>query len=601
MTWLSKDGVYAWSGRGPIQWVSKDIRGTTKQLRVSDSSEQSWSVATQAGWEQGTGSGWDSVISPGIIKARTYNSGVLGSSVSYTRMYENSGFELGTSAGWTPAFPSVVAGGGVAWGSYNAVIDYGSTDPGFGAFIEVLNAADSVLISSTAFGTSCGNIGSNESLVNFTGITGSGNIKVRVTDSLGVSYLSDAFDRTNEVHSRRDCQHTAGLGGHYYEYFDFSELTAGRSMVSSTSTVYDAGLINPNYAANIQGKNITINFQYSDDSSTWLTENVGIGGTLSTSTHKRYFKYSVVYSSGVSISSFTSLTISALSSSTYSSPVYDFGAQISAWKNISMGNTDSEVNLSSIQVRSSATLFASTDTLPAWITQTNNATVSAAVARYGQYRILPNIATSTQSSSYSSSLVSWTLGSAAPRVASMSHNGRYLLCASITSTTQNDICLLWMKNKKWMPITGPSYGALSIYNNVPVAGDGTSGSKIWDILQDGINKYDDQAIDAFWVTKDYPLGQLNHHKVIERFWLTASSSPATNFTTAWQRDRDGVWYSSTTALNESPFVVKELDGLFLNETPRGRQFRFKFSNSDMDTWFRLKLFSIYYRVEELIK
>ncbi len=103
------------------------------------------------------------------------------------------------------------------------------------------------------------------------------------------------------------------------------------------------------------------------------------------------------------------------------------------------------------------------------------------------------------------------------------------------------------------------------------------------------------------MSKDFAFGALNRHKVLDGIWISADNSPVAAFDVGWQKDRDGVWVSSTTNLDESAFVVKRLDGLFTDGNPTGRQFRFRFSNSEYDRWFRLKLYSLYFHVNPLIQ
>jgi len=159
---------------------------------------------------------------------------------------------------------------------------------------------------------------------------------------------------------------------------------------------------------------------------------------------------------------------------------------------------------------------------------------------------------------------------------------------------------MYQKNKKWTALEGQSYGAMTIYNNKPLAGDGSTGSKLWYILQDGVKSYDGAAIDSWWTTKDYTLGAVNNHKVIQRMWINAEGNGVSEFDIEWQADRNGTWYSTSTALSGTSFVIREVNGLF-EDYNLARQARFKFSADEADKDFRLKIFSLYFDVNPLIQ
>jgi hypothetical protein len=159
---------------------------------------------------------------------------------------------------------------------------------------------------------------------------------------------------------------------------------------------------------------------------------------------------------------------------------------------------------------------------------------------------------------------------------------------------------MYQKNKKWTALEGQSYGAMTIYNNKPLAGDGSTGSKLWYLLEDGVKSYDGAAIDSWWTTKDYTLEAINNHKVIQRMWINAEGNGVSEFDIQWEPDRNGTWYSTSTALSGTSFVIREVNGLF-EDYNLARQARFKFSADEVDKDFRMKIFSLYYDVNPLIQ
>ena len=573
LLWLSRNGIYGYSGRGTPELVSGEIRATTKEIKASGSSEQSWAVSSQAAWELGTTSGaWQTADGALAIPSYAAMAGM-----GATMGFAGEGGENGKS--WLGSNDN----------SYGLTPYYGSRAMLFQAnypfvSMSLLNAVSSETIASVT--PVEGAVGEwRRTSIDVSTDTA---VVLKICNSFPTCATSPAFNGRYGAYIMHAKSNYNG-----YRLYDHAEAAAG----VTDSTIVDTKIIGARYssfASTTSGA--TVAFYTSADGTTW--EGPVAGPSVGSDYWNRYYKFAVTYA-GAS-SSVTAMGVS-VPTATYYSPVYNVGSDIAGRKNFCVDVTESEVGLSSYQVRAASYAFAAAAASPAWGTQVNDTVVSASTAAYVQYAVLPNVATSTQSLSLASSVIGWVSGTVAPRVASVQNDGRYLICVSTASTEYNDICLLWMKNKKWMPIEGPVYASLGSFRYKPVAGDGTGGSKVWDILREDTYRYGSEPINTRWVSKDFALGRVNNHKFLERVWLTADNSSISTFEFGWQKDRDGVWVSSVTALNESPFVVKELDGLFLNEVPLGRQFRFKLSASVLDTWFRVKLYSIYYRVNELIK
>lgn len=289
---------------------------------------------------------------------------------------------------------------------------------------------------------------------------------------------------------------------------------------------------------------------------------------------------------------------STLSTSTYLTNVHFVGNNIAQWKTFNV--SDVEVGATpSFYVRTSSESFTYDSSTPAWISQNKNETVSASTGAYVQIKIEPNVTTSTQSVNIISMNTVYTVGTTAPRAASVVDDHRYICAASTTSDTQNDIVFIWQRNKEWT-YSNVGYGSLGLYNNRPLAGSNTTSSKLWYIMDPTMYSFDGTAIDFYWETKDYTLGSINNHKVLDRLWINAENNGVNNFGVAWQANRDGVYNSTTTSLSATSFIIREVDGLFESQYP-SRQVRFKFSGSELNKYFRLKIFSLYYHTNPLIK
>lgn len=600
LIWMSKDGFYSYDGGGALRPAnlgipklrSAKISNSVKLIRRSNSADSVWTVNTAPTWQEGTGTGWDYSIVPGSIKAEAYNSGALTTGATrYIRMFEGAGFEGNNNTAWTPAFDllgsdMICFGGGPPHGAYFAeivqTVAY-STAP----YISIINSADGVLISSAVL--------VNNSWNQYA-VSGSGNIYLRLVDGLGTTRTSSSFDRSLGVNIfyKRINQCLVGQGGR--EYFDGIEVNPSitTAITSSTNTL----LTSPEYSADFKGGNATLNFYASADNSTFISTTVALpGGAIPSDYWKRYYKYSITFSSGVSISSFTSLTLSVLSTSAYTSAVHFTADDMSAWKLFTVSDSGTATPIYS--VRTATYAFAAAAISPAFITQPANATVVASTGPYVQFRVNPNIATSTDSLTVGSISLAYSVGQLSPRAASVVDDHRYIASVSHNSATENDITYIWQKNKEWT-FSDQGYAALGIFNGQPLGGSTDSASKLWYIMDPLAYSFDGTAISSEWITKDYTFGAINNHKVINRLWITAGNNGMANLGIAWQANRDGVWNSTTTALNGSSFVIKEVDGLFESQYP-GRQFRFRLNSSELSKYFRLKLFSVYYKVNALIR
>jgi len=610
--WLGNKGnVYGWAGDGRVEDMSAEIRGWTKDIRKSQSQEGNWTVASQAGWELGAYSGWETTADPSVLKARSYNSGLLTSgATSYflPTMFANSGFENGTSSGWTPAFGAIESQN-LTWCSGTSCTPTLTSGRTYSAFtscsskwmdlprarVDVINASDDAVIFSYELFAACDSpsVAVQQNISSPT-ISGSGDIKIRIFDIDGSTRTSTAFDRSNGVFLMTKSDYT----GVRYDSME------GKSAIeTSVSQVYDTGFVAPDLSLSIYASyGSTLTYYASADSSTWVSTTIAIGGSVPTDYKLRYFKFNISMTAsgaGVVYSSFTGITLSMLDTATYYSPVTFTSVGISDWKQFVAAYT-STATTPVFSVRSGTYAFASDGAAPAWTVQSNGGEITISTGAYVQYAIDPKITSSTQALAFQSTSINYVVGAVSPRVASLTWDGHYLLSVSTNSETTNHLTLMYQKNKKWTALEGQSYGAMTVYNNRPLAGDGTSGSRLWYLLDQDAKSFDGAAINSWWQTKDYTLGSVNNHKVIDRMWINAGGNGVDALDISWQADRAGTWYSTSTALSGTSFVIREVDGLFENYN-LARQARFKFAADEIDRDFRLKMFSLYYTVNPLIK
>jgi len=548
-----------------------------------------------ANWQDGTGDGWEYDIVPGSIKAESYNSGALtDGATSYTRMFEGVGFELGNSTAWTPVLdtvattiPNCTLNCNPPFATYLAYDGLTTVAPVLVASVTVLNAADDVMVASAALTTAGWYT---------VPTTGSGDVKLRVTNRLGNSHVGPAFDRALGIQIYYTGKDPQTVGQQYYDVFDAVEIGVASTTVVSVST--DSGFTAPTFYADLEGGNATLNFYASDDNTTFISTTVALpGGDIPSAYNKRYYKYSVTMSSGVSVSSFTSVRISVLSTTAYTSDVHFTADDISAWKLFSVSDSGTAAPIYS--VRAATYAFANDAVSPSFTVQPENVTMAISTGSYVQFKINPNISTSADSLTVNSVSIAYSVGQLSPRAASVVDDHRYIASVSHTSVTENDITYIWQKNKEWT-FSDQGYGALGLFNNKPMGGSTDTASRLWYILEPTAYTFDGESINSYWITKDYSFSAINNHKVINRLWITAENNGMADFSVAWQANRDGVWNSTTTPLNASGFTIKEVEGLFEQQYP-GRQFRFKFTGNELSHYFKLKLFSLYYTVNPLVK
>jgi hypothetical protein len=589
LIWLSKEGYYAYDFAKSPRPISRKIEASTKLIRRGSSSDVVWNTNTQAAWKLGTGTGWDYDVAPGSIKVETYNSGALADSNPILQtMFSNAGFELGALTNWTGG-EGVVACAGSCVGSYWSYrnIGAGASNP----YVRILKASDDSLISSYTLTIPLPGAGTTCADHFFSAVPTGYNIKL-ITGAGGIGDIATSMDYTsgNSV-GFRACVSNSGIV--YHDFFDDASI-----FTTAISASTDSLLTAPIFSLDVKGKLALLNWYASDDNSTFTSTQISIpGGLVPAAYNKRYYKYSVTLASGVAVSSFTSVTVSAISTSTYRSVIKFTDADITAWKLFSV--SDSGTASPSYSIRSATYVFIDADTVPAFTAHTKNSAITVGTGTYVQFLIDPNVFVSTDSLTVSLVGLTYTKGTLSPSAASVVDDGRYIASVSHNSSTKNDITYIWQKNKEWM-FSDHAYGALGEYNNKPLAGSTSISSKLWNIMDPLAYSFDGTSINSYWTTKDFTFGEINKHKVIQRLWITADNGGLDSFGIAWQANRDAVWVSTSTTLNDSNFIVKEVNGLFETQYP-GRQFRFRFTGNELDKYFRMKLYSIYYKVNPLIK
>ena len=590
LVWLARDGYYAYNFSGVPRNISLKIKPYTDIIRRSNSFNSNWTMNTQAEWESGEGwDAWSTATGKLIAPAYWGNIGTL-------MGFQGEGCEglyLGNQClGWTSSggfpFDNMVTGHS-KWGLRSVTADQGIAGwahiPITG--LAMHNATSDILIASTTMA----GFESAPDVWEYYTIDYSSDTSVKLL--LCVDYPSNCIKSSafNGLHGAYIAKSYYGDGYGWVHIWDHPEATA----LGTDSTVIDSGILTPTCTGfDYITAGSTVTLYTSADNSSWSGPYFS-SDTFTTNVCKRYYKFTTNYTATSDTLTYMKPLIA--SATEYLSPVKYTANDIAAWKLFNLSYTD-QAATPTFYVRSATYTFVSTDTTLGWEPQTNNTQVSTTVAQYVQYRILTGIDSSTQSMTVTSSNLEYTVGSVSPRCASTVDDNRYIASVSSNSATTNDRTDIWQKNKEWV-FSDQAYGALGTFNNKPIAGSATSVSKLWYIMDEGAKSFDGVAIESEWISKDFTWGVPNH-KRMDRFWIMAENGGVDNFGIAWQKDRNGIWTSTSTALNSSAFVVREVEHMY--DSPAvGRLFRFKFSAGELEKYFRLKLYSIFYTVNPLIK
>lgn len=281
----------------------------------------------------------------------------------------------------------------------------------------------------------------------------------------------------------------------------------------------------------------------------------------------------------------------ATSTAPYYSEVKSLGANVTAFGNFSVGYTGP----ATFYIRGSSTIFSASDTTPDWTAQTPNAPVAITTQPYVQFGIEPGITSSSQVLNVDYVLLNYNEGAAAVPPTSLSYDGRYLLSVS-TGGTVNDATYVLQKNGEWTVFGGPTFGALGMFNYGPLAGDGTSGGKVWKIWQEAALTDAGVPITSYWVSKDFAFGAPHNIKTMRRVWLDAAGKDTSEVSFGALRDRAGTWATKDVSLTAGTFVNQEIPGLFPSNS-NGRYFRFKMSGTSM----KVNGYSAYFDKQELYR
>ena len=284
----------------------------------------------------------------------------------------------------------------------------------------------------------------------------------------------------------------------------------------------------------------------------------------------------------------------------YTSAVQFIGDDITAWGAAHFTTDEAPSGRLLFQTRAASWSFATDDIIVPWTEFANHSVVSHATGSYFQFKSTAAIEASTDTAELLTFTLNWQEGTAA-RAASLVFDRRYFACVTIsTGSTINDSCEIYQRNKRWTRLTGKSLSAMTIYDNQPVGVDGSTVSKVWQIMQPGTANYDTDAIDAFWVTPDFVgFGAGNsapdpHAKfVLNEIWIDAEPQSGGALYTGYAADKSTVFITTSTILDQNSSYVNAkipIDATYV----QGKYLRLKFSNGRVaNNVFTLNAYTLY--------
>ena len=272
------------------------------------------------------------------------------------------------------------------------------------------------------------------------------------------------------------------------------------------------------------------------------------------------------------------------------SPAFNIGTDITSWGAITLTDTPSGGTL---------TYAIYGDTNTALSTATASSFVSSQTITSGQ---IPSIATAayltvfpsfsrtvaTNTPSVDETIVSWNEGDSTFPVWSMWHDGDILSAVSVDSATANDQVFVYDENHRWTFYrTGLPIYCMTRYKQQPYFGANDDGDIVRFQAAGVYDDYDGDAINSYWISKEFDFGYPLTNKLINRYYVTMKYRANDDATFEW-----GVNRGSLTSDNSFSSVTNgalDLDantGFFRkNIQPqsmtykKGLSHRFKISNA----------------------
>ncbi len=651
LQWLSLNGVYGFTGGGPVGLLSRDLDPLLRNLSASTARAQEWRVDTQLEWRDGNltasgpGAPISANISPGSIVGSTaglvdqsssnFVAGTLLASLttsyidgsiqlsSSVFLIRNGDFATGDTTDWTCS----AAGGSSACGYLGGVgYAYAGVNGGVpSSAIKLLDENNNVLYTDGGVGQATCDTGYFD--LNALGLS-TQTIKIGFYgngNGTAASIISSTFTSVSSVSF--NCTYVNSGGGSFgnigysavdnvkiNRYFALQQTSA--TPVNFISRIFDTGLSTPtggSFLAWVSSNTGTalafaVRSSTSPNNDLWTAfQSISTGTKIPLTT--QYWQYESTFTTSVGTTSPRIDQVSMLAATTgyYDSAVHFIGSAITSYGNFIVTQALPNGATNTFQIRAASYTFTDASSLP-WISQTANQMVNLTVSSptFVQWRVLIDFNNADNAPRIERVAINWNEGNYQP-VASGVDNRRYFLCLTISTTaTNNDTCIIRQQNGKWVTWAGPSIGSMGMYDNNLIIGDGSTSGKIWKVMQSGVYSDDATAIDSQWVSADYTNGVIFNDKVLHEMWVDAMPTALSSVTVSYQVNKSSAFVDYQFYLDNGQPVNPNLTpiGMALygqinkfiplgNGYDVGKYVRFKFSDSILGNYWRINNFLAY--------
>lgn len=343
----------------------------------------------------------------------------------------------------------------------------------------------------------------------------------------------------------------------------------------------------PTYTAN--GHTVTFQTESSTNSVNWQSPVSWSPGSAPASADRRYIRYSVsisTASSGSGMPFINDVTLAARNTSGryVSSAINTTGA--SSWLPLTGNSSTNDGSLTyeiytdtngAVTMQNGnvvAGSFISSQTI------SNGSIPTIATAAFAFFGSTFSITVGTQAPQLDDFTVSWAEGNSSLFPAGLYWDRVYYCALAVNSATENDTIFNFDRNDSWTLYTGLPVRSFTTYRNRPYFGAGSDGFIVRMQVDDRYRDYDDAAISAFWLSKDFDFGYPLTSKSLLRYYVTGEAEPLGNATFGYGVER-GTLTSTAYSLNQTGFfrqVVKPTSLLY----SEGIQHRFRISDSTLD-------------------
>ncbi len=629
VVWMAHDGYYSYDG-AVLRRISDAIDPTFNQIRQLSVGAQTYTETGQGQFVAGTNTQTTPYITAGDVLLSTWTASdaldadfsafTSSSNINITsdRIYlstnntnvENNSFEVaGASSlhadGWdlSPGPPSSPPVRNSAVAAQDGTYYMSILSVSGQHYLNVLDTDGNVLVSTQNFATTTSWVQFSYSLSAYAGRW----IKLR--------FSSDGFGSGYTVTTSSPILCNGGTitwyarnSGGGSAYVDMVE--GGRSTIYSgslTGQTRDTTYLLPYWLASAatyadNSHSVTFQTETSANGSSWDSPVSWTDGAAPASANKRYIRWSVVLSTGgttdgVALPYVETVPLAAKAGAgRYLSSAIDTSAGTS-WNPFSVLHTPSggamtfEIyqDTDTVITPTNATTFISSQTI------TNGATPSVAFSNYSFVGTTFTITAGTQEPSLQEFTLSWNEGSGGNfPVAATYYQGSYITAVAISSATGNDRMLVYDRNGAWTVYGYPAY-SLGIYRQKPYFGSNLQGDFVRFQADDIYNDYDASAISSYWISKDFDFGYPLTSKTITRYYVTGAYELNSDALFEWGVNRGSLTSESTLGVLDldlnSGFFRKSINPSSLTYK-KGISHRLKFSDSEVDDYFKILSFTI---------